>query len=256
MKKIIGATVGTTMNPKKICDNHEGGKDGKSAYELALEGGFEGTKEEWLESLKGSDANVTTANITNALGYTPANQGDVDNLSDTIVDLLTETEDIILPEEYISEDTVDGTWSAMQGAFFFNLPKPLISGKEYVVIVNGIEYITTATSDTYETVEGEVANCVSLMESNTFAIYYYENGSGLFEEYNTELWYNGCSTNEGTEDAEWIPATVSISSAGHKVNNDCIDIDAIKTKLPTVEMLATFADGTTATYNLFGEVVQ
>ena len=29
------------------------GADGKSAYELAVENGFEGTLEEWLESLKG-----------------------------------------------------------------------------------------------------------------------------------------------------------------------------------------------------------
>ena len=28
------------------------GKDGKSAYEIALMHGFEGTEEEWLESLK------------------------------------------------------------------------------------------------------------------------------------------------------------------------------------------------------------
>lgn len=31
------------------------GDDGKSAYELALENGFEGTEEEWLESLQGTD---------------------------------------------------------------------------------------------------------------------------------------------------------------------------------------------------------
>ena len=36
-----------------------GGKDGASAYEVAVENGFEGTEEEWLESLQGED------------GYTP-----------------------------------------------------------------------------------------------------------------------------------------------------------------------------------------
>lgn len=34
------------------------GKDGKSAYEIAVEYGFEGTEEEWLESLKGTDGSV------------------------------------------------------------------------------------------------------------------------------------------------------------------------------------------------------
>lgn len=36
----------------------ENGKDGKSAYEIAVENGFVGTKIEWLESLKGSDLQI------------------------------------------------------------------------------------------------------------------------------------------------------------------------------------------------------
>ena len=31
---------------------------GKSAYEIAVMHGFDGTEEEWLESLKGADGNV------------------------------------------------------------------------------------------------------------------------------------------------------------------------------------------------------
>ena len=36
------------------------GKDGKSAYEIALDHGFVGTEEEWLESLKGEKGNPGT----------------------------------------------------------------------------------------------------------------------------------------------------------------------------------------------------
>lgn len=32
-----------------------GGKDGKSAYDLAVDNGFTGSEEEWLASLKGAD---------------------------------------------------------------------------------------------------------------------------------------------------------------------------------------------------------
>ena len=35
------------------------GKDGKSAYQIALDNGFVGTEEEWLESLKGTDYDDT-----------------------------------------------------------------------------------------------------------------------------------------------------------------------------------------------------
>lgn len=46
-------------NVKKLGSDSGEGKDGKSAYEIALDNGFEGTEEEWLVSLKGKD------------GYTP-----------------------------------------------------------------------------------------------------------------------------------------------------------------------------------------
>lgn len=37
----------------------EEGLQGKSAYEIAVDHGFEGTEEEWLESLKGGDVDLT-----------------------------------------------------------------------------------------------------------------------------------------------------------------------------------------------------
>lgn len=44
------------------------GDPGKSAYEIAVENGFIGSEEEWLESLQ---ADVTEGNITAALGFRP-----------------------------------------------------------------------------------------------------------------------------------------------------------------------------------------
>ena len=46
----------------------DAGEDGKSAYDLAVENGFTGTVQEWLESLKGEDGKdghdcVTSSNI-------------------------------------------------------------------------------------------------------------------------------------------------------------------------------------------------
>lgn len=37
------------------------GKDGKSAYEVAVDEGFKGTEEEWLESLKGEPGEPGTS---------------------------------------------------------------------------------------------------------------------------------------------------------------------------------------------------
>ena len=51
-RKIIGVTVGTAMNPQRLGEQL---KNGKSAYELAVENGFEGTEVEWLASLHGKN---------------------------------------------------------------------------------------------------------------------------------------------------------------------------------------------------------
>lgn len=40
------------------------GKDGLSAYEVALKNGFEGTEQEWLASLKGADGAMSFENLT------------------------------------------------------------------------------------------------------------------------------------------------------------------------------------------------
>lgn len=61
-KRIIGVTVGTTLNPQRLGEHVH---DGKSAYELAVEAGFKGTQEEWLYSLKGKDG------VDGKDGYSP-----------------------------------------------------------------------------------------------------------------------------------------------------------------------------------------
>lgn len=55
MSDIVGtiATKGTMRGSLNVVY----GKDGESAYELALLNGFEGTEEEWLASLKGEQGN-------------------------------------------------------------------------------------------------------------------------------------------------------------------------------------------------------
>ena len=103
------------------------GADGKSAYEIWLEQGNIGTEADFLESLKGadgekgdtgapgekgekgdtgapgtpgvngSDATVTSDNIKNALGYIPANEDEVERLSEEIAEIQSATEDGNIP---------------------------------------------------------------------------------------------------------------------------------------------------------------
>ena len=68
MSKIIGVTVGTTINPRKMGEYIE---NGKSAYELAVKNGFEGTEQEWLTSLHGKDGKDGTNGKDGNPGYSP-----------------------------------------------------------------------------------------------------------------------------------------------------------------------------------------
>lgn len=57
MQKIMNDTKSIAEDLQKRVDNGEfngkNGDDGKSAYEIAVKGGYEGTEKEWLVSLKG-----------------------------------------------------------------------------------------------------------------------------------------------------------------------------------------------------------
>lgn len=77
-KKIVGTVSGEGSLKGTVGASF--GLDGKSAYEIALEYGYEGTEEEWLESLKGEDGAAGVAGADGkagkdgrdgADGYTP-----------------------------------------------------------------------------------------------------------------------------------------------------------------------------------------
>lgn len=63
-RKIIGRTVGTTLNPEKLKGQAGGGANGKSAYEIWLEAGNTGTEADFLASLEGADGISPTVSIS------------------------------------------------------------------------------------------------------------------------------------------------------------------------------------------------
>lgn len=61
----LGGSGGSGTGPRG--PRGPAGADGKSAYEVALDNGFEGTEEEWLESLK-ADMKEVQKYIDNQIG--------------------------------------------------------------------------------------------------------------------------------------------------------------------------------------------
>ena len=109
----------TLPNPLNIAVQVPGlpGKDGKSAYEVAIEHGFVGTVDEWLESLKGRDGANGTSEAVNLnfptvyqMMKNRAMKVDSDSLEDLLKALLRE----VIPDgrysSYLAEfKLVDGT---------------------------------------------------------------------------------------------------------------------------------------------------
>ena len=110
----------TLPNPLNIAVQVPGlpGKDGKSAYEVAVEQGFVGTVDEWLESLKGRDGQNGSSSETVSMNFPTVYQMmkaramkvDSDGLEDLLKALLRE----VIPDgrytSYLAEfKLVDGT---------------------------------------------------------------------------------------------------------------------------------------------------
>lgn len=65
-------------------NNGQNGSNGKSAYEIAVEHGFQGTEAQWLESLKPVFGNDSQGNITITIGGTTVNIDNSNNVSQVI----------------------------------------------------------------------------------------------------------------------------------------------------------------------------
>ena len=55
---VLNVTPRQTVSLKVSQGSSQGGKDGKSACEIAVEHGYQGTEEQWLESLKGQQGPI------------------------------------------------------------------------------------------------------------------------------------------------------------------------------------------------------
>ena len=108
--------------------------DGKSAYEIALENGFEGTEQEWLDSLEGKD------------GYTPING----------VDYLTPEErtqmivDVLKTLSSAHDETCLGTWCFVEPLLDISMLQDMQYAFDFSCHINttqGTKYYTSIRRD-------------------------------------------------------------------------------------------------------------
>lgn len=96
------------------------------------------------------------------------------------IDTGCDTKHSIFPEfHFLNEYGDDYTWDHGEIGLFFNLRNPIVIGETYVVKVNQVEYVVTATESLFMS-----DYCVSLNVPGVFEIQYVKIGLTDFEEYN------------------------------------------------------------------------
>lgn len=81
----------------------EKGDTGYSAYEIAKSYGFEGTEEEWLASLKGEKGDKGDKGDTGGSGGSSDAQGLIDRTTGQVYQLYMDNGNLMLEEEFIHE---------------------------------------------------------------------------------------------------------------------------------------------------------
>ena len=183
------------------------GLNGLSAYEIAIDNGFIGTDEEWLDSLKGEEGkqgiqgdrgeegkqgiqgergepgsvdNLTTTHIESALGYVPANQINehihdnkiiLDDLSDDNGILQYKGQNIITDNveivDNLTSTSIDKALSANMGRELF---QSVSNGKSLIAGAITDKGVDTSPSDSFSVMAdniGEISSEFELVPGNT-----------------------------------------------------------------------------------------
>ena len=134
------------------------GKDGESAYEIALKNGYEGTEAEWVESLKGENGNsgvyvgsgempadcnvqidpagdsVTLENLKSLLNYTPAKVASITLLASAWTGSDNLYSQVVSVDGVTEYSKVDLLPSVEQLAIFFNKNVSFVTENEDGVV--------------------------------------------------------------------------------------------------------------------------
>lgn len=166
------------------------GADGKSAYQIALDNGFEGTEAEWLESLKGEDGEPGAPGQPGEDGRTPVKgedyftdadkaelvegvleevggkqvQGDWAQNNPTQPDHILNRTHWVEPggvTEILPETSL--TYSEDMGGFVLVNALPLEVGAEYTVSWNGAEFVCVGQTFSEGELTGVVLGNIGLM---------------------------------------------------------------------------------------------
>lgn len=168
-------------------DKGDTGADGKSAYEVAVDNGFVGTEEEWLESLKGKDGSGATFEsdliVSNPIG------------------------------KYANGDTI------LQGTNVETVLRGILSKTYYPALTNpscSISYAAAALAKVGATISSMIAN-VSFSRGSINPKYTAESGyrSGDATEYRMELSGASASYSETKSTGSFTVPSFTRSSKGN-----------------------------------------
>ena len=148
----------------------ENGRDGKSAYEVAVDNGFVGTEQEWLESLKGRDGVSGTSEAVSMnfptvyqMMKNRAMKVDSDSLEDLLKALLRE----VIPDgrytSYLAEfKLVDGTSVAVGDTVVHYLLRSMVTRRFLQWSIRPVTTVRPLRSQSRQHRQGEAKKSCSM----------------------------------------------------------------------------------------------
>lgn len=161
---------------------------------------------------------------------------------------------VVMPETNL-EDLPGSVFENGDGTWYFDLPNALVAGKTYDVTANGVTYTVTARngndfSDDGTGVTVDVPGVMLLhYAASGLAEWTYTDGNAAF------FFYDMPVNDTNMFDQYPVVLHVQETTETKKLDVKYLDMDAIKASLPSVDMVATFDDGSTGTFKLYGEAV-
>lgn len=239
---------------------------GESAYETAVRNGYEGTEQEWLDSLHAPLAHVTTDEIVDALSYVPVSPAQLASKVDKVSGKGLSANDFTDTYKDKLDNVDDAVTSAQQSA---TLAQQTLSRLADVLAEASVD---TSVIDVAE-VSGQLAATDIQVHKNKNQVFgatknytdnkvVYSNGTLLtssgwnasgyidvsslwLESGNTVNWYHGDKSNTSAcvcfYDEEQTSLTYRAASAGGDVNRE-FTLDYPATKYIRMCYLASYAD--------------
>lgn len=236
------------------------GENGKNAYDYAREAGYTGTEADFAKNLAATETKVDFSRAQDLTGTQKAqarnNIGvaspDWNQNDETAADYIRNRPVCTAFGEMMGEQTVSVLHTAR--GVLLSETETLSAGENYVITFDNVAYRCVAYNPMNAETD-ETSDCVFVGDPTWLDLSdeYISLNLGEFPSNGEPFAIAVTSYSSMRLYTQGGTHTVSISNETMKLDSRCLDIEGLCRSLPALELTASFADGSTQTYTLYGE---